>query len=271
MKVVALVRAPTEVQSAVASLAEAAGMTLAEARMRLAPEPPALLARLAPDAADALVASLSRQGLSVVAVDERRLGAPHLVARRVAFTPAAATFTPRTGEPWELPWRDVVAVLRGSSSMRTVTENTEQPSRMDTAKAYAKTLVSHGLIPLRNGEKTVRKEAEETSQVIYVFARDGRGVVLGEHGVDFSCLGPAMQPVRTANMGVLMRQLCEHTPDAFHDERLMRLGRRPLPFVVSDSTQLATGKVSVSRVNTVHGLDVLAEVMRQGVMQGMLG
>ncbi|MCE9667625.1 hypothetical protein LY474_07330 [Myxococcus stipitatus] len=271
MKVVALVRAPEDARAAAAALAEVAGLTLAEARMRLAPEPPALLARLAPDVADAWVSSLTGQGLAVVAVDERRLGAPRVVARRVEFGPATMTFTSRAGESLELSGADIVAVLRGASSMRTVTENTEALSRVDTAKAYAKTLVSHGLIPLRTGDKTVRREAEETSQLIYVFARDGRAAVLAEHALDFSCLGPAMQPVRTANMGVLMRMLCERAPDAFHDERLLRLGRRPLPFVVSDATQLSTGKVSVSRVNTAQGLDVLAEVMRQGVMQGILG
>jgi hypothetical protein len=52
MKLVAIARAPQGPDAAKA-LAEATGLTLAEARMRLAPEPPALLARLDADAAAA--------------------------------------------------------------------------------------------------------------------------------------------------------------------------------------------------------------------------
>ncbi|AGC47393.1 hypothetical protein MYSTI_06120 [Myxococcus stipitatus DSM 14675] len=270
MKVVALVEAPPDMQAAAVALASVMGMAPAEARMRLAPEPPALLARLAPEAAEALVEKLRGLGLSVLAVDERGLGADWLMARRVTLGDASAVFTSRAGESLELPWSDVVAVLRAASSVRTRSEHKEAPSKLDTAKAYGLAIASHGLLLPRTGPKTVKQETEETSQVIYVFSRDGRSALLGEHGMDFSCLGAEMQPSRIANMTKLMGMLCVRAPGAFHDERLLRLGRRPLPFVVGDSTQLSAGDVSVRRVSTVQGMDVLAEVMRQAVLQGLL-
>ncbi|NTX00839.1 MULTISPECIES: hypothetical protein [Myxococcus] len=271
MKVVALVEVPPDMQAAAMALASATGMAPAEARMRLAPEPPALLARLAPEAAEALVASLKRLGLAVLAVDEQGLGQGRVVARRVTFNADTVTFTSRAGESLDVAWGEVVAVIRGASSVRTQSEHKEQPSKLDVAKAYGLAIATHGLMLPRTGAKTVRQESEETSQLIYVFAREGGSAVLSEHGMDYSCLGPAMQPSRIANMTMLMRMLCERAPDAFHDERLLRLGRRPLPFVVADSTQMATGDVSVRRVNTLQGMDVLAEVMRQAVVQGLLG
>lgn len=271
MKVVALVEAPSDMQAAAMALASATGMAPAEARMRLAPEPPALLARLEPAAAEALVTSLRGMGLSVLAVDERGLGQGRVVARRVTFGEDTVTFTPRAGEALELAWSEVVAVLRAASSVRTQSEHKEQASKLDVAKAYGLAIATHGLVMPKTGAKTVRQETEETSQLIYVFARDGRSAVLNEHGMDYSCLGAAMQPSRIANMTMLMRMLCERAPGAFHDERLLRLGRRALPFVVADSTQATAGDVSVRRANTLQGTEVLAEVMREAVIQGLLG
>ena len=43
MRLVAIVRTPERIEEAASVLAGAAGLALAEARMRLAPEPPALL------------------------------------------------------------------------------------------------------------------------------------------------------------------------------------------------------------------------------------
>jgi hypothetical protein len=270
MKVVALVEAAPDMQSAAKALAAVTGMALAEARMRLAPEAPALLARLAPEAAETLVEALRSEGLAVLAVDEQGLGREWLAARRVTFGEDAVTFSARSGETQSWRWRDVAVVLRGASSVRTRSEHKEQPSKIEVAKAYGLAIASHGLMLPRTGAKTVRQESEETTQVIYVFSRDGQGALLSEHGMEFSCLGLGMQPSRIANMTVLMRRLCERAPEAFHDERLLRLGRRPLPFVVGDSTQTSTNNVSVRTVSSLPGMDVLAEVLRQAAALRLL-
>src|SRR4051794_4683020 len=112
MKLVAAVRAPANPEEAVAALAAAAGLTLAEARMRLAPEPPTLLARLAPEAAESLVAALRQRGLAVLAVEAEGPGdAARTLARTVALGAAEVTFQPRAGAPLALPWDEVAALL----------------------------------------------------------------------------------------------------------------------------------------------------------------
>jgi hypothetical protein len=68
MKFVAVVRPPTRPDEAVRALADVAGITVAEARMRLAPEPPALIARLKSSQAEALVAALRKAALAVIAL-----------------------------------------------------------------------------------------------------------------------------------------------------------------------------------------------------------
>ncbi len=246
-------------------LAAAAGMAPAEARMRLAPEPPALLARLAPDAAEALVKTLQGAGLAVLAIDESEV-ADRVTARTVTFGTAQVTFTPRAGAPLSMAWEDVAVILRGASSLRTQSEHTEKTTKV----ALGTALVTGGLKLTKTTEKSVRGSQEETSQVVFVFDRGGRGAVLPEIGLDFSCLGPAMQPSRTANMVTLARLVREQAPAAFYDERLLRLGRRPLPFVLGGAVQVVSGATSHSRLNTAQGLDVLAEAMRLGVAQGYL-
>ncbi|MCY1043952.1 hypothetical protein OV208_21735 [Corallococcus sp. bb12-1] len=265
MKIVALVRPAGEVPEAAQVLAAASGMAPAEARMRLAPEPPALLARLAPDAADALVKTLQDAGLAVLAIDEAET-VERVTARTVTFGSAQGTFTPRSGEPLTMAWEDVTVILRGASSMRTQSEHTEKKTQV----ALGAALITGGLKMTKTTETSVRGSQEETSQVVFVFDRDGRGAVLPEIGLDFSCLGPAMQPSRTANMVALPKLLRERAPKAFYDERLLRLGRRPLPFVLGGAVQIVSGTTSHSRINTAQGLDVLAEAMRQGVARGYL-
>ena len=51
---------------------------------------------------------------------------------------------------------------------------------------------------------------------------------------------------------------------AFFDERLVRLGRRPLPFVLGDFSS-SSRDTSIARQSTVGGLELLAEVLRQSV------
>ena len=266
MKLVAIVRAPAEAEAAAKALAGASGLTLAEARMRLAPEPPALLARLAPDAAAALVAALRKSGLAVLAVDVPSARNDHLAAHAVSFGDSAVTFTPRFGEAMEVPWGDLVAILRGLRTSRSEVERTEKSRRFSLGRAVA----TGGLAMTRTSKKAVHERTESAEQVIFVYARDGRAAVLAEHQLDFSCLGAGMQPSSTANMVELARRLREKAPSAFHDERLLRLGRRPLPFLAGGESRSQSGTTVDTRTETSGSLDLLAEVMRQALAEGLL-
>ena len=231
------------------------------------PEPPALLARLEAGAADALVASLRKAGLPALAIDAHvPRDADRTSALRVAFTAESVTFTPRAGDPMQVAWPDVLAVLRGSRESRSEVERTEKSKSLSVGMAIA----TGGLMMSRTSSKTVHSSDTSFQQVILVYARDGRAAALVEGLVDFSCLGSDLQPSSTANMGTLGRRFREQARGAFHDDRLLRLGRRPLPFVAEHETRSATSALVVTRRDTVASLDVLAEVLRQAVAEALL-
>lgn len=268
MKLVALVRAPANPEAAASVLGGLLGITLAEARMRLAPEPPTLLARLAPEVADPLVTVLRQEGLAALAVDAA--GPPdarRLQARTVAFGATGALFQPRSGEPLSLPWSEVGAILRGASVVRADMETTEKSKSFSVATA----IISQGVKTMRTTERTVRTQEEVLEQVLFVFGRGGQRAVLRERELDFSCLGPDMQPTRMANMTVLAGLLRRGAPGAFYDERLVRLGRRQLPlFAASNEAHLSTTKMAQKLTDTSSGLVLLAEVLWHAVAEGLL-
>jgi hypothetical protein len=267
MKLVALVRAPAQPEEAAEALAAAAGTAVAEARMRLAREPPTLLARLEADQAGALLAALRKAGLAALALGAR---APSDKDRTAAcsFTlaDAGATFTPRFGDPMQVAWPEVLAILRGVRTSRSESEHAEKSRSFSAGMAIA----TGGLRLTRNTTKAVRSSEEHAEQVILVHGRDGRAAVLAESILDFSCLGTGMQPSSTSNMVELARRLRERAKGAFYDERLLRLGRRPLPFLAGGESRTQTAAVATTRTDSSGSLDVLAEVMRQALVDGLL-
>ena len=267
MKFVAIVKTPQRLEEAAAAVAAATGLTLAESRMRLSPEPPALLARLEDGAAEALVAALRTAGLAVLAIDAHvPTDSARTIAQRVAFTAEAVTFAPRFGEAMEIALPDVIAVLRGSREARSEVARTEKSTSLSLGMAVA----TGGLRVTRTSTKTYHSSDTSLQQVILVYARDGRSAAVVEGLVDFTCLGADLQPSSTANMVALGRWLREQAKHAFHDDRLLRLGRRPLPFVAGGEARSGTAGMVVTSRDTAASLDVLAEVLHQAVAQAML-
>ena len=267
MNLVAIVRAPSLPEEAARGLADATGLTLAEARMRLAPEPPALVARLEPDEASALVAELRRAGLAALAVEARcPTDRDRTVAHSFGLGSSAATFTSRTGKSMEADWPDVLAIFRGVRATLTSVEREEKTKRFAAGAA----LITGGVILTRTSKQTVRSSEETHENVILVYARDGRAATLAENQLDFSCLGRHMRPSSTENMVELARLLRERAKGAFYDERLLRLGRRRLPFLASRESRSQAHNVTATWADTSSSLDTLAEVMRQAAMAGLL-
>jgi hypothetical protein len=267
MMLVALLRPPGRPDDAAAALATATGLTRAEARMRLAPEPPALLARLEPPQASALVGVMRGAGLSVLAVDA---AAPtdrdRLPVRRFSLGAVGATFTSRSGDILQLTWAEVMAVLRGTRAARMDVARTEKSKSFSVGRA----VLTGGLVVSKTSTTTVRSSSETPEQVILLYLRDGRAATLAEQELEFSCLGPGMQPSSAGNMAELARRLRDHAQGAFHDERLLRLGRRPLPFLMGNESRAQSGGTVAVRSDTSDSLDVLAEVLRQAVAEGFL-
>jgi hypothetical protein len=258
MHLVASIRPASDLEAAVAALEASAAMTKAEARMRLAPEPPALLARLPPEDAAGLVTALGRAGLPALALDEDvPSDSERFQVRSFAFEAGSGQFTSRTGEALAVPWDDVRLVLRGVRTSRTTTEHTETRQRLAPGRA----VLTGGLVFTQKTTSTVRNVHEDSEQFLLVHTGAGLRLFLGEQALEFFGLGPLLQPARTANLGVLAQELRRRTPRAFHDDRLLRLGRRALPFVLGGGER---------RSDTRGVVDVLAEVLDQAVRTGLL-
>jgi hypothetical protein len=258
MHLVASIRPAADLEAAVSALVASAAMTHAEARMRLAPEPPALLARVPAEDAGRVVTELLRAGLPALALDEDvPSDSDRFQVRSFAFEPGAGHFTSRTGEPLAVPWDDVRLVLRGVRASRTTTEHTETRRTLAPGRA----VLTGGLALTKKTTSTVRNVQEDFEQLFLLHTGAGSRLILAEQALELSGLGPLLQPARTANLGVLAQELWRHTPGAFHDDRLLRLGRRALPFVLGGGQR---------RSDTRGVVDVLAEVLDQAVRTGLL-
>ncbi len=268
MKLVATVRQAADLDRAVLVLVESAGMTQAEARMRLAPEPPALLARVPAERAAELVAALGRAGAVALAIDETvPSDADRFQARSFVFLDEGPTFTARSGATLALGWAEVRLVLRGLRTARTTTEHTETSRGFSMGRA----VLTGGLVLTKKTSSTVRGSQEDSEQFVLVHGNGGERILLAEKVLEFSGLGPLLQPARAANIGVVSQELKRRAPRAFHDDRLVRLGRRSLPFVFGGEQVLRSGGSEVRRSETRSSVDVLAEVLDQAVRAGLLG
>jgi len=267
MKLVAIVRVPTHPDVAARALAQASGLALAEARMRLAPEPPLLLARLDSDSADALVAALRKAGLAALAIPaDFPSDKDRTVTHSFSFDSAGVTFVPRLGESMRAAWPDVLAILRGLRAARSESSRTERSKSFSVGRS----VLTGGLVMTRTSTKSVRSSEESTEQVILVYERSGRVALLSERELDFSCLGPDMLPSSTGNMLELAKLLREGAKVAFYDERLLRLGRRPLPFLAGGESLFQRATTTRTLVDTRGSLDALADVMRRALVEGIL-
>jgi hypothetical protein len=257
------VKSPAEGQA----LAETCGLTLAEARMRLAAEPPALLARLEDEAADQAVSKLRIAGLSVLACPLPVPGdQDRTVARTFAITQESITFAPRTGAALEMAWGSIGIILRASRSVRSRTERSEKERHFSPGTALA----TGGLKLTSTSRKTTQTETEDTEQFLLVYDRADHCAGVYEKIAVFTCLGAAMQASRTANMTTLARMLRERATSAFYDDRLLRLGRRSLPFVMSSDSHTGGDNVSRTVTETADSADILAQVLRQAVSEGLI-
>jgi hypothetical protein len=267
VKLVATVRHLADLEEAARTVAEAAGLALAEARMRLSREPPALLAALESSRAEALAASLSRHEIAAVAVDSHvPSDRDRTSARTIELSSEGVTFVPRSGERMHIAWTDVLAVLRGARESRRDTYATDQVQRPSGWASW----VTDGFRVTTTEQKTFHFSNESVQNVILVYASDGRVAMVADDEFEFTSLGPAMQPSSTASLVGLAHTLRHRAPAAFYDERLVRLGCRPLPFLMDSESSSHSSVRTVVRTDTSEAFDVLAEVMRQALLAGLL-
>jgi hypothetical protein len=262
MKVVALLKPARE--DAAQLLCEVANLTQAEARMRVAPEPPALLALLDDAKADEVAAQLRKRGLAAISVAARSSG-PKLIVRSFSFEEHELTLRPREGEALALRYDQLAMILRAQSAHRSDTTSTQTARQFSMARGLA----TGGLSMSKKVTTTTRSQEETVEQSLLIYSREGKSAALSEIGLDLTGLGK-LQPSRAANMAELASRIRARAPQAFYDERLLRLGRRALPFVLHSESRVSTGKSTTVETDTAGGVDLLAEVLWQGLQAGLI-
>jgi hypothetical protein len=248
MKLVALALPPKDAAPALKFLCETAGYAPAEARMRLAGEPPLILARLDDAPAEALCGALRKIGLAALTVPGRPPGdADRLVARTLRFTPEAVFFSPRMGAELEVPFAAITALLRGLQVFR------EQGVRTETERKFSlgKAIITQGFSMTTTEKKEVKFETSIADQFLLIYG-GAKPVAVYESEVGFTCLGPDVRPSRIENLNLVSSRIRAKAPGAYFDDRLLRMGHRSLPF---DGGRPA---------------DVVAELLHQAVDQGLL-
>jgi hypothetical protein len=275
MKLLALLTPPSRTpgpdgqspfQKAQATVAQVLGATQAEAGMRLSAEPPALLAMLPEAEVDTKVAELRAAGFPAVGCP---LPVPldgRVVARTLSLEPDAVTFTDRAGQSLTIPYGEVLAILRGQQMTRVMSETTQKVKQFSMTRA----VITQGLSFSKTTERTVRAEAEEVTHFVRVYARGGGWVSVEDGQMAFACLGTDLQPTKLGNIQKIVERLRERAPGAYFDDRLLRLGRRSLPFSLAAPNTLREGKTATARTDTTSSVDVIAHLLLEGLREGLL-
>ena len=244
--VVALVRPPKNLEAVSKLLAAEAGFAPAEARMRLAGEPPLLLVRWEDERAEALAASLRGTGEAAVSCPLPPPGdADRLVCRTFRLAPGAVELSPRLGPPLVLPDGQLRLVLRGLRVQRESKVRVEKERKFDLGKA----IMTQGLMLTSEKKREVQTEVEEAEGFVFLYS-DAGGTALYEAEVAFTSLGAQVRPSRHENLDLVVRLLRERSPAALYDDRLIRLGKRSAPF------------------DPGRSVDLYAEILRRGLLGG---
>ena len=232
MFLVAVMELPQPVETAPQMLATRTGLTLYEARTRLAGDPPRVITVLADgDEAHALARRLSNDGFSGVVADgdeletdDRRL---HISA--LAFGDDALEATLRDGSTKSVPWGAITLLLRGNRTSQTTTSREETVRKFSPGKA----LLTGGLVMRSTSTTTTTSTARSSQAFLYVYDdAGGPPLALYEQRLSYAFLGKAIKPSSLANFTTVTGEIRKRAPGAKLDERLARtptLGSPPLP------------------------------------------
>lgn len=223
MNIVALGNLSGDPAERAGALAEALGITLFEARNRVRPPAPRVVATFAGrDQAHRL-----GQVLAQARFDPMVLGPDDLAAEEAAVEIRSFELRPRgilaiTRDRTGLDVRtdQIRLLIRGTTKTRSVQTETTTERSLDVGKA----VVTGGL--MMTSKKTVETSSttERKEGFLNLYASGHPVMVLRETVLQYQGLGKALQMAQSANFQVLIKELRERSGGAPFDERLVSLG-----------------------------------------------
>jgi hypothetical protein len=184
--VVAITKLASSIDSEVAALAPELGVTAYELRLTIAAGLPAVVLTTPDrDRAVALLGQIRARGQGAVACDDAAVVAcdQMLAVRRFRFDPEAfCTEVAPSGEE-QLPYDDVLALLRAVHKRSTETRNEVTEKKFAVGRAIA----SGGLLMRKSSTREVTSSSDGREQVLYIFRRSGqRPWVLSESDAKYA-------------------------------------------------------------------------------------
>lgn len=218
MYLVAIAELGTGVEEETPLLAQDLGLGLYETRLLLAGERPKIVLRTADEArARDLLAKLRGRRHGAVACDAKAVVATEAMIRLDGFRLSDTAIHGTDG--LELPFSDVLAILRAIRSTHTTTTTEVTERKLDMGRA----IVSGGVLLSKATKREIQKTKETREQHLYLFRKSGgKAWVVRERETSYEGLGAAMEKSVAANFTRLVAELRARAPDAVFDDRLSR-------------------------------------------------
>lgn len=237
MLLVALTRfGPAEREGEVAALAPLLGIGAYELRLALAQPPPIVLATTELDRAKQLVGLLRGRGHGAVACDAASvLSSDELPnAKEFRFEPEALVVEAPANGRVSLRYSDILLVAEATHAR----EEEKSAERTEKKLSLARSVLTGGLVNTKTKTTSTRQSSEERERVLYVIHGSGSGhVLLCEHRLRYTGLGPALERTVGENFATLRRFLLERAPHALFDDRLAKNRRAANTVQITGTTQ----------------------------------
>lgn len=251
MPLLAILHVQGDPAAALQTIAAIAKCTAYDARMRIAGGFPAIVARVEAGAAEAAVADLASVKAGAVTVDDPvPARANRLCAQSIGLGAGVVKYTARSGDSRMVRDEEIFLVLRGVRSTSATTRTTETVARP----------ASKGGVRTERVSKSTTKEQLENLVLLYL--TDGTCIEIAEEEMQWTSLGDKRQLSGPANVQWIAGELKRRAPNARHDESLVQLGKRTLPFVGASE--------SASKVDRSETVDVIAAVLHRACILGVL-
>jgi hypothetical protein len=122
----------------------------------------------------------------------------------------------RQKETLAVDYQKIFLIIRGMGTKQETSTETTKERKFDLGKA----VLSGGLTISKTVKTTEQKITEEREGFLFVYAEGVLPLVFREGALDYSSLGPALQPSRTANFTALLAELRRRSSQARFDDRL---------------------------------------------------
>ena len=203
------------------ALASALGITSYEAsvRLRVPGSGPLVIATFGErSAADEASRKLEASGLTTVMIsDEENTSAQKgFPVRTFRFNDHTLHAESRQRETLDIDYQTIFLIIRGTGIKQETSTGTTTEQKFNLGKA----ILTGGLIISKTVKTTEQKITEEREGFLFVYAEGVLPLVFREGALDYSSLGPALQPSLIANFTTLLAEIRRRSPQARFDDRL---------------------------------------------------